>query len=148
MATATDRPTGRNLATTRAARLELAHTGVVSMTEGEVEVLEIDALPQERGDRFAALTGFGPPALATPHRWLRSSPRRLQAWREVTELPDRLLMRDWSAALAGRSAWPGPGGSTGGHDGEPDAPLEAGRIEPGDAGGDRPGGPAQQMGTR
>ena len=29
----------------------------VSMIEGEVEVLEIDALPQERGDRFVAHTG-------------------------------------------------------------------------------------------
>jgi len=36
--------------------------------EGEVEVLEIDALPQERGDRFVAHTGFDPRALATPYR--------------------------------------------------------------------------------
>jgi hypothetical protein len=44
--------------------------------------------------------------------------RRIQAWREVNEMPDRELMRD------GR--W----------------------IEPGDADGDREGGPAQQMETR
>jgi hypothetical protein len=37
------------------------------MIEAEVEVLEIDALPQERGDRFAARTGIKPRALATPH---------------------------------------------------------------------------------
>ena len=66
----------------------------VSMIDGEVEVLEIDALPQERGDRFAARTGFDPRALATPYRWFRISPRRIQAWREVNELPDRELMRD------------------------------------------------------
>jgi hypothetical protein len=54
----------------------------------------IDALPQERGDRFAARTGFDPRALATPYRWFRISPRRIQAWREVNELPDRELMRD------------------------------------------------------
>ena len=35
------------------------------MIEGDVEVLEIDALPQERGDRFAARTGF------TRVRWPR-----------------------------------------------------------------------------
>jgi hypothetical protein len=57
-------------------------------------------------------------ALATPYRWFRISPRRIQAWREVNELPDRELM------------------------------LEAGQIEPGDADGDREGGPAQQMETR
>src|SRR6266436_4929075 len=59
-----------------------------------VEVLEIDALPQQRGDRFAARTGFDPRALATPYRWFRISPRRIQAWREVNELSDRELMRD------------------------------------------------------
>jgi hypothetical protein len=92
MATPADSPTGRNLAATRAVRLGLGHTRNVSMIEGEVEVLEIDALPQERGDRFAAQTGFDPRALATPYRWFRISPRRIQAWREVNELPDRELM--------------------------------------------------------
>lgn len=66
MATPTDSPTGRNLAATRAARLGLGHTRDVSMIEGEVGVLEIDALPQERGDRFVAHTGFDPRAPATP----------------------------------------------------------------------------------
>jgi hypothetical protein len=94
MATPTDSPTGRNLAATRAIRLGLGHTRDVSMIEGEVEVLEIDALPLERGDRFAAHTGFDPRALATPYRWFRTTPRRIQAWREVNELPDRELMRD------------------------------------------------------
>jgi hypothetical protein len=42
------------------------------MIEGDVEVIEIDALPRERGDRA----------------------RRIQVWREVNELPDRELMRD------------------------------------------------------
>src|SRR5664280_1694430 len=90
----TDSPTGRNLAATRTVRLELGHTRDVSMIESEVEVLEIDALPQERGDRFVAHTGFDPRALATPYRWFRISPRRIQAWREANELPDRELMRD------------------------------------------------------
>jgi hypothetical protein len=39
-------------------------------------------------------TGFGPRVLATPYRWFRISPRRIQAWREVNELPGRELMRD------------------------------------------------------
>jgi hypothetical protein len=94
MATPADSPTGRNLAASRAVRLGLGHTRDVSIIEGDVEVLEIDALPQERGDRFAAHTGFDPRALATPYRWFRVSPRRIQAWREVNELPGRELMRD------------------------------------------------------
>jgi hypothetical protein len=94
VATTTDSPTGRNLATTRSVRLGLGHTRDVTMIEGDVEVLEIDALPQERGDRFAARTGFDPRALATPYRWFRVSPRRIQAWREANELQGRELMRD------------------------------------------------------
>ena len=94
MATPAGSPTGRNLAATRAVRLGLGHTRDVSMIEGDVEVLEIGALPQERGDRFASRTGFDPRAQATPYRWFRISPRRIQAWREANELPGRELMRD------------------------------------------------------
>ena len=43
--------------------------------------------------RCAARAGFDPRALATPYRWFRISPRRIQAWREVNEMPDRELMR-------------------------------------------------------
>jgi hypothetical protein len=94
VATPAKSPTGRNLAATQTARLGLGHTRDVSMIEGDVEVLEIDALPQERGDRFAARAGFDPRAQDTPYRWFRISPRRIQAWREVNELPGRELMRD------------------------------------------------------
>jgi len=94
VATPVDSPTGRNLAATRAVRLGLGQTRDVIMIEGEVEVLEIGALPQERGDLFAARTGFDPRALATPYRWFRIRPRRIQAWREVDELSGRDLMRD------------------------------------------------------
>ncbi len=56
--------TGMNLAATRTVRLGMGHTRDVPMIEGEVEVLEIDGLPQQRGDRFVAHTGFDPRALA------------------------------------------------------------------------------------
>jgi hypothetical protein len=94
LATPTDSPTGRNPAAGRVVRLGLGPTRDVTMIDGDVEVLEIDALPRERGDRFAARTGFDPRALATPYRWFRISPRRVQAWREANELAGRDLMRD------------------------------------------------------
>ena len=94
LATPADSPTGRNLAAARAVRLGLGLTRDVSMIEGDVEVLEIEALPRERGDRFAARTGFDPRALVTSYRWFRIAPRRIQAWREANELPGRELMRD------------------------------------------------------
>jgi hypothetical protein len=112
LATPAKSPTGRNLAATRAVRLGLGHTRDVSMIEGDVEVLEIDALPPRQADRFAARTGFDPRAESTPYRWFRVTPRRIQAWREVDELPDRELMRDgrWlTSSQAAEAADDGPG---------------------------------------
>jgi hypothetical protein len=94
VATPMDSLTARNLTASRVVRLGLGPTRDVCMIEGKVEVLEIDALPQERGDRFAAHTGFDPRKLGPPYRWFRISPLRIQAWREANELADRELMRD------------------------------------------------------
>ena len=93
VATPADSPTGRNLTATRTARLAPGPTRDVSMVDGDVEVLAMDALPQEQGGRFAARSGFDPRTLTTRYRWFRITPRRIQAWREVDELPDRDLMR-------------------------------------------------------
>ena len=65
MATPTDSPTGRTRAATRAVRLGLGHARDVCMIVGEVEVLEVDALPRERGDRLVAHAG------STRVRWPR-----------------------------------------------------------------------------
>ncbi|WP_320671948.1 pyridoxamine 5'-phosphate oxidase family protein [Patulibacter defluvii] len=94
LATPADSPTGRNLAAAGRARLGLGPTRDVTMIDGDVETLPLDALPAARGDRFAARTGFDPRTLATPYRWFRVTPRRIQAWREVNELADRELLRD------------------------------------------------------
>ncbi|TDD71107.1 pyridoxamine 5'-phosphate oxidase family protein [Actinomadura darangshiensis] len=93
MATPADSPTGRNLAAARTVRLGLGPTRDVSMIEGDVEVLELDALPRERADWFAETAGFDPRPLPAPYRWFRVTPRRVQAWREADELPGRELMR-------------------------------------------------------
>ena len=106
LATPADSPTGRNLATCGTVRLGLGLTRDVTMIDGDVEVLEMDALPQQRGDRFAAHAGFDPRTLASRYRWFRISPRRIQAWREANELPDRELMRDgrWLIDSGSRTA--------------------------------------------
>ena len=96
LATVANSPTGRNLSNTRAVRLGLGETRDVTMIEGAVEVLGIDALPPELGDRFALRTGFDPRASGPAYRWFRIIPKRIQAWREVNELPDRELMRGGS----------------------------------------------------
>jgi len=94
LATPADSPTGRNLAATPAVRLALGQTRDVVMIDGEVEFLDIAALPTDRGDRFAARSGFDPRSLTTSYRWFCISPTRIHAWREVDELAGRELMRD------------------------------------------------------
>ncbi|HEX5120385.1 MAG TPA: pyridoxamine 5'-phosphate oxidase family protein [Pseudonocardiaceae bacterium] len=94
MATPTASVTGRNLAAGRTTRLGLGDVRDVTMIDGDVEVIELAAVPTDRADRFVERTDFDPRVLATPYRWFRVTPRRIQAWREVNELPDRELMRD------------------------------------------------------
>ena len=94
LATAAATPTGRNLATSRAVRLGLGRTRDVTMIEGEVEVIEMAGLPGELADRFVAHAGFDPRHSSARYLWFRVTPRRIQAWREVEELPDRDLMRE------------------------------------------------------
>ena len=101
LSTPRDSPTGRNLAASRTARLGLGETRDVTLIEGGVEVLAMDALPGETGDRFAARTGFDPRELKTPYCWFRITPRRILAWREVDELAERELMRDGRWTIAG-----------------------------------------------
>lgn len=105
MATPADSPTARNLAATAQVRLALGPTRDVTMIDGDVEFLDIGELPPERGDRFAARTGFDPRTQDTPYRWLRVIPQRIQAWREADELPGRELMRAgrWLVGPAGLS---------------------------------------------
>ena len=50
LATEADSPTGRNLAGGHA-RIGLGHTRDVVMIDGDVETLDLDALPAERGER-------------------------------------------------------------------------------------------------
>jgi hypothetical protein len=94
LATPTDSITGRNLVSGRSVRLGLGPTRDVSMIDGDVEVIELDVLPDERAHQFVSHTGFDPRTLSVPYRWFSVSVRRIQAWREVDELPGRELMRD------------------------------------------------------
>lgn len=94
LATPAGSPTGRNLAAAGTVRIGLGVTRDVTMIEGAVEVLQIDELPREQGDRFAARTGFDPRTEPQPYCWFRVVPRRIQAWREANELAERELMRD------------------------------------------------------
>ncbi len=68
VATPAGGPTRRNPAATRAARLGPGATRDVSVVDGDVEVLERDALPPGRGDRCAARTGVDRTGAGRPGR--------------------------------------------------------------------------------
>ncbi len=94
VATAAGTPTARNLAATGRVRLGLGHTRDVTIIEGEVEVIEINALGPERAERFAARTRFDPRTEPLPYHYFRITPCRILAWREANEIAGRELMRD------------------------------------------------------
>ncbi|HZD66778.1 MAG TPA: pyridoxamine 5'-phosphate oxidase family protein [Acidimicrobiales bacterium] len=94
VATLADSPTGRNLAATRAVRLGLGHTRDASVIDGDVEIIESDELAEDTAARFVARASWDPGKEAAPYRWFRIPFRRVQAWREVNELPNRDIMRD------------------------------------------------------
>lgn len=94
LSTATATPTATNLRATGRVRLGLGLTRDVVLIEGEVTRVEATDVGRDLGDAFAVKTGFDPRTLAAPYDWFRVRPLRVQAWREVDELPGRDLMRD------------------------------------------------------
>ncbi|MFD1717923.1 pyridoxamine 5'-phosphate oxidase family protein [Georgenia deserti] len=92
LAMARSQRTGANLAKNPTVRIALGATRDVVLIDGDVDILGIDELPPEEGDRFAARCGFDPRSLAG-YSWFRVTPRRIQAWREEDELSGRDLMR-------------------------------------------------------
>ncbi|MFI0481343.1 pyridoxamine 5'-phosphate oxidase family protein [Actinomadura sp. 9N215] len=86
--------TGRNLRASGTARVAVGHSRDVIMIDGAVEALEAADLPDGTADAFAAHTDFEPRALPEHYLYFRVRPSRIQAWREVNELPGRDVMRD------------------------------------------------------
>ncbi|MFI6854089.1 pyridoxamine 5'-phosphate oxidase family protein [Streptomyces sp. NPDC050416] len=93
-ATPASSPTGRNLAATGRARVEIGPTRDVVMVDGTVETVQPAELTEQDAELFAAKTGFDPRRLATPYLYFRVLPQRVQAWREADELDGRELMRE------------------------------------------------------
>jgi hypothetical protein len=97
MATLRRSATYRNLAAGGTARVALGHTRDVVMIDGDVDLPE--QLPTAEADAVAAASGYDPrhePGTG----YIRLVPRRIQSWRTVEELPERLIMQDgaWVAA--------------------------------------------------
>jgi hypothetical protein len=85
--------TARNLIRAGVARVALGATRDVVLIDGTLEVIELGAEP-ELEEAHARATEFDPRTLADEYVYLRLTPQRIQAWREVNELRGRHVMRD------------------------------------------------------
>jgi general stress protein 26 len=82
--------TGRNLSRGARVRIGLGDLRDVTMIDGTVELVQ----DEQTKDAFAAKHGWDPRQETGDYAYFRIVPDRVQAWREVNELPDRTLMRD------------------------------------------------------
>lgn len=82
--------TGRNLSRGGRVRVGVGALRDVTMIDGTAEPVH----DERTKDAFAAKHGWEPRDEAGDYAYFRIVPDRLQAWREVNELPGRTLMRD------------------------------------------------------
>lgn len=100
MATLRRSRTYRNLADAGGARLALGPTRDVVLIDGEVDLP--DELPDDQADAVAAATGYDP-RTEPEAGYVRVTPRRVDAWRNVAETEGRTIMRDGSWRQAERA---------------------------------------------
>ena len=95
LATEADSVTARNITSQRRARLGLGPTRDVVMIDAELEqVYGLDDVPAGLARGYAAQADWDPRQAGGRMQFLVLRPQRIQAWREVNELPGRTLMRD------------------------------------------------------
>ena len=94
LATEAGSVTVRNIVSEGHARLGLGPTRDVVMIDAELEQLyDLDEVPVDVARRYAAQADWDPRESGERMRFLVLRPQRIQAWREVNELPGRTLMR-------------------------------------------------------
>ncbi|MGK5684552.1 pyridoxamine 5'-phosphate oxidase family protein [Actinoplanes sp. URMC 104] len=94
LATALRSPTARNLAASGRARVGLGATRDVVMVDAVLAGTVPVAESGEAGQAYADRNDWDPRTAGDDYAFLVLRPERIQAWREVDELPGRLLMRD------------------------------------------------------
>ena len=88
LSTSRTNPTARNLLTNPVLQLTLGEIRDVIHVTGTAEVTEAT---DAEGEAFALKAGFDPRPLAN-YPFFRVTPTKIQAWREVNELKDRVLL--------------------------------------------------------
>jgi general stress protein 26 len=92
LATARATRTARNLQRAGWVRLALGSPNDVVIVEGTAEVIDSASLDQALADTFATRTHWEPRREPTAYVYVVVSPQRIQAWRGVKEIPDRIIM--------------------------------------------------------
>lgn len=96
LATDTGSRTARHLATTDQARIAVGETRDVIMIDAVLtDVVPADAAG-EMGAAYVDQNDWDPRTAGPAYAFFVLRPDRIQAWRELPELPGRLLMRDGS----------------------------------------------------
>lgn len=94
LAAEADSVTARNIIGQGHARFGLGPTRDVVMIDAELErFYGLDEVPDDLARRYAMQAGWDPRKSGDRMRFLVLRPQRIQAWREVNELPGRTLMR-------------------------------------------------------
>ena len=86
--------TARNIEGGRTARLALGPTRDVVLIDARLERAVPVAAAPELAERYARQADWDPRTAGDSYRFLVLRPDRIQAWREVDEIPGRTLMRD------------------------------------------------------
>jgi len=95
LALASDSVTARSLAATGRVRLGLGPTRDVTMIDAVVEsTTSIEAAPPAIAEGYAAQADWDPRDDPEGYEYVTLRPTRIQAWREVNEIPTRTLMRN------------------------------------------------------
>ncbi len=88
LATEADSLTARNIISQRHARLGLGPTRDVVMIDAELEQAHgLDEVPDKLAQQYAMQAGWDPRKAGDRMQFLVLRPLRIQAWREVNELP-------------------------------------------------------------
>lgn len=95
IALASSSVTARSLTETSRARLGVGPTRDVVMIDAVLEsMVAVEQAPPELAQAYAAQADWDPREDPTGYVYLVLRPTRIQAWREVNELPTRTLMRN------------------------------------------------------
>jgi hypothetical protein len=93
VATSKNSRTARNLQRAGVARMALGPTRDVVILEGTLEFIPVGA-DDELAEAHTKKAGFDARRSQQENVYIRMTPRKIQAWREVNELADRDVMLD------------------------------------------------------